>query len=75
VAAAAELVLLLVLIIPVLTIVALVDLLRRPASAWELSDENQAVWALVVIFLAVIGPILYLTIARPKLAAATTITP
>ncbi len=61
----------LILVGPLLTIIALIDLLRRPASAWTRSGENQAVWALVVVFLALIGPILYLTIARRKLGSAT----
>jgi hypothetical protein len=61
----------LALVGPVLAIIALIDLLRRPASAWTRSGENQTVWALVVIFLAFIGPILYLTIARSKLNSAT----
>lgn len=52
-----------------LLILALVDLSRRPASAWEASGQNQLVWALVVIFVGFIGPVLYLLIARPALDA------
>lgn len=54
-----------------LLIVAIVDLARRPSSAWEASGHNQLVWALVVIFVGFIGPLLYLLIARPALEAAT----
>jgi hypothetical protein len=49
---------------------ALVDLLRRPQSEWAAAGQNQIVWALVVVFVAVLGPILYLTMARPRLEDA-----
>ena len=54
----------------VLLIVALVDLVRRPTEAWASSGHNQLVWALVVVFVGFIGPMLYLLIARPALDAA-----
>jgi hypothetical protein len=54
----------------VLLIVALVDLGRRPADVWAASGHNQIVWALIVIFVGFIGPVLYLLIARPALEAA-----
>lgn len=50
-----------------LLIVALVDLVRQPAEAWVNSGHNQLVWALIVVFVGVIGPVLYLLIARPAL--------
>jgi hypothetical protein len=53
-----------------LLVLALVDLVKRPAHVWEESGHNQLVWALVVIFVAVIGPVLYLVVARPALEAA-----
>lgn len=62
---------------PVLVIVplglliwALIDLVGRPADAWARSGQNQLVWALVVVFVGFIGPILYLAIGRPRLQAA-----
>ena len=54
-----------------LLLVALVDLLRRPASNWAASGHNQLVWALVVILVWFLGPLLYLVIARPALRAST----
>ena len=54
----------------VLLVAALVDLVRRPAKVWEEAGHNQLVWALVVIFVGLIGPVLYLAIARPALEAA-----
>lgn len=53
-----------------LLIVALVDMLRRPGESWTKSGHNQLVWALVVIFVGLLGPVLYLVIARPALDAA-----
>lgn len=52
----------------VLLIVALVDLVRQPADAWQRSGHNQLVWALIIVFVGFIGPILYLIVARPALA-------
>lgn len=53
-----------------LLILALVDLVKRPADAWEASGQNQLVWALVVVFVGFIGPLLYLLIGRPALESA-----
>ena len=54
----------------VLFVVALVDLVRRPADEWASSSQNQLVWALIVVFVGFFGPLLYLVIARPALNAA-----
>lgn len=56
----------------VLLVMALVDLVKRPTELWALSGHNQLVWALVVILVGFIGPVLYLLIARPALDAAAT---
>ena len=52
-----------------LLLVALVDLVRRPADVWARSGHSQIVWVLVVVFVGFIGPMLYLLIARPALDA------
>lgn len=52
-------------------VVALVDLVQRPARQWEAAGQSQLIWALVVIFVGFIGPLLYLVIARPALNAAS----
>jgi hypothetical protein len=52
-----------------LTIWALVDLLRRPESDWAETGQDRLVWLLVVIFVGILGPILYLAICRPKFPA------
>ncbi len=49
---------------------ALIDVLRTPQSVWAAADQNQVLWGIVVLFLSLIGPILYLVIARPQLLAA-----
>lgn len=54
-----------------LLVMALVDLVKRPAEVWSRAGHNQLVWALIVILVGFIGPALYLMIARPALEAAT----
>ncbi|MBT8201909.1 MAG: hypothetical protein HKN74_00195 [Acidimicrobiia bacterium] len=54
----------------VLLVMALVDLVKRPADVWKASGHSQIVWALVVIFIGFIGPLLYMVMARPALDAA-----
>jgi hypothetical protein len=53
-----------------LLLVALVDLVKRPTEAWTRSGQNQIVWALIVVLLWFVGPVLYLVIARPAFDAA-----
>lgn len=53
-----------------LLVLALVDLVKRPADVWKESGHSHLVWALVVIFVGFIGPVLYLVMARPALNAA-----
>lgn len=55
-----------------LLVAALVDLVKRPAEAWAISGHSQLVWAIVVIFVGFIGPVLYLLVARPALEATST---
>ncbi|MEL7156425.1 MAG: PLDc N-terminal domain-containing protein [Actinomycetota bacterium] len=53
-----------------LLIWALIDLLRRPSWAWPASDQQQIVWVLVVLLVGLIGPIVYMVVAKPKLDEA-----
>ena len=48
---------------------ALIDVLRTPQDVWAAAGQNQMLWGIVVLFLSLIGPILYLVIARPPLLA------
>ena len=54
---------------------ALVDELRTPPTVWTTTNRNQLAWAIVVLFLSVIGPILCRTMARPQLIAALGVRP
>lgn len=66
-------VVLLFLIVPLaLLIVALLDVARRDSDDWTKAGQNQVVWVLIVIFVGLIGPILYLSIVKPKLVAVAT---
>ncbi len=49
---------------------ALIDVLRTPMGVWNAAEQNQVLCPVVVLFLSLIGPVLYLTIARPQLIAA-----
>jgi hypothetical protein len=49
---------------------ALIDVLRTPQDVWAAAGQNQLLWGVVVLFLSLIGPVLYLIIARPQLLAA-----
>lgn len=66
----AALIMLLAMVGLALLIVALVDLVQRPSESWSASGQNQLVWALIVVFVGFIGPVLYLLIARPALDGA-----
>ena len=60
------------LLVVALTVFAIIDVARRPRSDWERSGQNQIVWALVVLFVSVIGPVAYLLVGRPKLRNLST---
>lgn len=49
------------------TVWALSDILRLPTDVWATSQQNQALWTVIVLVLPVLGPLLYFFIARPKL--------
>ena len=48
---------------------ALIDVLRTPQDVWMTAGQNQLLWGIVVLFFSLVGPILYLVIARPQLLA------
>ena len=49
---------------------ALVDALRRSDAEWVRADQSKLVWILVMIFLGVLGSLIYLMVARPALEEA-----
>lgn len=53
----------------VIWIMALVEVLRTPEPVWTAAGQDRLIWALVVIFLHVLGAIIYYVVARPSLAA------
>ncbi|HUG08143.1 MAG TPA: PLDc N-terminal domain-containing protein [Acidimicrobiia bacterium] len=63
-----ELLVIVALVVP--TVWALVDALRAGETVWQASDQSQTVWMLVILLAPVLGPILYLTLARPRLRAS-----
>lgn len=69
------LVLVLAVVPIVLLVYTLVDLVRRPKWVWQQSGQDQLIWALIVLLVGLIGPILYLVIARPKLDAVGLVEP
>ena len=60
--------------IPVVMVIALVDIARRPRAEWDAAGQNQLMWVLLVVFVTVIGVVLYYAIARPRLEDAASIT-
>jgi hypothetical protein len=58
---------LVVLLVWIPTIWALFEALRTPARIWADSEQSQAVWVVVILLLPVIGPLMFLFIARPRL--------
>jgi len=48
----------------------LVEALRVPESRWEAAGESRLIYVLLMIFLGIIGSILFIAVARPRLRAA-----
>lgn len=48
----------------ILVIVALIDLAKRDKAT--LQGESKLLWGLIILFISMIGPILYLVIGRKK---------
>jgi uncharacterized RDD family membrane protein YckC len=55
----------------VVTIVALVDCIRVPDDSM-FQNGTKLIWVLVIVFLSLIGAILYFAIGRPKRGATPT---
>lgn len=54
----------------VLLVFALVDLVQRSDAEWSTAGQDRMTWLLVTLFVGVVGPVLYLVVARPKLDQA-----
>lgn len=47
----------------------LIDAVRIPSETWRAAGQEQLVHILLMVFLGVIGTIVYVVVARPKLRA------
>jgi len=63
-----EILIILLMLVPVVW--ALTDILGTPTRVWADSNQNQGLWAILVFLLPLLGPLLYLVIARPRLIEA-----
>jgi hypothetical protein len=63
-----EILIILLWLVPVVW--ALIEILGTPARVWAASDQNQGLWTIAVFVFPLLGPLVYLVIARPKLNAA-----
>lgn len=62
-----QLVFLGVLVVPLLTICALIDIARRPGGLSDEAGLTRLIWAGIVLFVGIIGPIVYLVAGRRQL--------
>ena len=47
-------------------VVSIPDLVQRPKADWDATGQDRLVWALIIVLVGLIGPILYLTVGRKK---------
>ena len=47
----------------------LVDSLQTPDQTWQAAGQNKLLWVLLIVFLGILGSILYMVIPRPSLKA------
>ena len=64
--------LLILLVLPlafgtVLWLVGLIDALRTPDGKWEVAGQSKILYVLLMVFLGLLGTLLYALIARPAL--------
>jgi hypothetical protein len=50
-------------------LVMLIDAVRTPTATWQAAGQEQLLHILLMVFLGVIGTIVYVVVARPKLRA------
>jgi phospholipase D-like protein len=65
------------LILPIMMVVALggwvwaiANIAHYSGTEWDASGQSAVVWVVILIFLPLLGLILYLTVARPKLKSS-----
>lgn len=52
-------------------LVELIDALRTPREQWERAGQSQLVYVMLMVFLGIVGTILYVAVARPVLRQAS----
>lgn len=63
-----EILIIVLMLVP--AVLALTDILGTPARVWADSNQNQGLWTILVFLLPLLGPLLYLVLARPRLIEA-----
>jgi hypothetical protein len=58
-----------ILLVIALPIWAVFDAAIRPDEAWQAAEQNKVVWVLVILFMPLVGSILYFVAIRPKVRA------
>ena len=49
----------------------LIEAVRTPTDVWRAAGQEQLVHILLMVFLGLVGTIVYVVVARPKLRAIT----
>jgi hypothetical protein len=65
-------VLLVILLVIALPIWAVLDAAIRPNGAWQAAEQSKVVWVLVILFMPLLGSILYFAAIRPRVRAGGT---
>jgi hypothetical protein len=59
------------LLVPLaLLVLALVDLVQRSDAEWSHAGQDRLTWVAIVLVVGLVGPVLYLALARPRLDRA-----
>jgi hypothetical protein len=58
------------LVLVALPIWGIIDAAVLPDSDWEAASQNKVVWVLVMLFLSILGTIVYALAIRPQVRAA-----
>lgn len=53
-----------------ITLIAFIDVVRTPASAWKAAGQVQLLWLVLVLAFPILGSLAYLIMVRGEVAAA-----
>lgn len=51
-------------------VLVLIEAMRTPRTDWARAEQNQLLYVLLMVFLGIIGTIVYVAVARPRLRGA-----